>query len=179
MSGFPGFEPFKDTQLIIVHMDDSASEISFGGDDDDEPGGDATRWEVTRQAVRVHRRGAYTCFPLTTVKSYTLVYPEMYVGSEDETGDEGPGMQMVDRTCPHCGAVSDHTKSVTDKPDGEPVPGDVSQCFYCNGLSIFTLTDGGRLICRKATDSETDDVIAGRAIGRAILTQEAGGARSD
>lgn len=76
MSGFPNFEPYEAAQLLIVHMDDSRSEIIFGGEEESQIDGfDGYRWETTRQGLSIHRFGAVTHFPWATVKSYTLVYP--------------------------------------------------------------------------------------------------------
>jgi len=44
-------------------------------------------------------------------------------------------------TCPYCGRENDQHR--TDEPDQQPTPGDVSLCWKCGSLAIFT-EDGVR-----------------------------------
>lgn len=71
MSGFPEIEADLGAQLIIVHMDDSESTFMFN---------EGEHWRPTRTGIDVHRDGGRTSFPLATVKSYTVVYPDESLG---------------------------------------------------------------------------------------------------
>lgn len=55
--------------------------------------------------------------------------------------------------CPHCGRVNTEHDGPT--PDATPGPGDVSLCWRCGGLGIFT-TDG----VRKPTPEEEQELAA-------------------
>lgn len=49
------------------------------------------------------------------------------------------GQQLYPRLCPHCGVLVDDATPI-DGPHRHPVPGAVSVCLYCAGLSIYTET---------------------------------------
>jgi hypothetical protein len=58
--------------------------------------------------------------------------------------------------CPYCGKATDADAPApgTDENVGAPGPGDVSVCFYCAGISIFTETG-----LRKPTEDERAELL--------------------
>lgn len=78
----------------------------------------------------------------------------------------------MNTTCPNCQIVHDaHDR----KPEDRPQPGDVSLCWHCGGVAIFT-TDGLRLptAAEKADiESEPEFTRAREAITRVGTPAEA------
>lgn len=68
--------------------------------------------------------------------------------------------------CPHCGAENDAFTPVTD-PDSYPEEGDVSLCFSCAELAIFT---GHGLEVRLPSDAELAELNADKRITTAQTT---------
>lgn len=48
---------------------------------------------------------------------------------------------LVAAICPHCGYQTDSAAAVSGGPTNvQPKPGDLSICFRCRGLAVFTAT---------------------------------------
>lgn len=50
--------------------------------------------------------------------------------------------EVVPHSCPHCGRVNELAGGA---PDKAPVEGDVSLCWQCGGIAIFTAGGSSRL----------------------------------
>jgi hypothetical protein len=56
--------------------------------------------------------------------------------------------------CPYCGRVTDADSQFPTDEDAVPGPGDVSVCFYCAGIALYTETG-----FRKPTDEERAELL--------------------
>lgn len=69
---------------------------------------------------------------------------------------------MEPMACPHCGKVNDAQTCITE-PGASPEKGDVSLCFTCAGVAVFT---GEGMTVRLPTDEEAAEFAAdGRITG--------------
>lgn len=69
----------------------------------------------------------------------------------------------LDRTCPHCGKRNDGHTAIDGEP-AVPKPGDVSLCFTCGGLGIYTED-----AMRKPTDDELFECMQDEQLKRAMF----------
>lgn len=80
---------------------------------------------------------------------------------------------MTDVTCPHCGRIHEIHGAVT--PGATPTPGDVSICWGCTRVAIYT-DDGLRKPTtaeQKAFDAAPDVTAARAAVARQITPSAA------
>ena len=56
--------------------------------------------------------------------------------------------------CPYCSKENDAATPAGTDAEAVPGPGDVSVCFYCGGIAVFTETG-----LRKPTDAERADLL--------------------
>jgi hypothetical protein len=59
--------------------------------------------------------------------------------------------------CPYCHAINDAATSLDTDPE-PPREGDVTVCFYCASILLFTRDDDDQLAMRKPNDAELHEL---------------------
>jgi hypothetical protein len=83
---------------------------------------------------------------------------------------------IADTICPHCGHTNDEHSATTGKP--YPTDGDVSLCWQCHGLAMYTIGPYG-IALRMPTPEEMTAINADPRVKTVIAAAKLAKAQSD